>query len=422
MTPTPPERLEQPCYRFAVISRNGTPWGGSEELWSAAAAELAESGHSVSILKANVDESQPRIRRLRELGCRILGLSQRRFLPRRLLAVMPMVSHVVTYLEQITRLWLHLRLARPHLAIVSQGGNFDGQLLASVCRRLKVPYVLIVQKAAEMYWPVDGRLVGLRLMYEQALASFFVSQHNRRLTEEQLGIHIPRASVVRNPFLVDWQPRNDWPDASRGLRLACVGRLQPAEKGQDILLRVLARDKWRRRDVSVTFFGDGPTRAALEQTAAYHGLTSVAFGGFMDDVPRIWDDHHGLILPSRCEGLPLVLVEAMMSGRVPIVTDVAGAAEVIDDDVTGFLARAATDDSVDEALERAWQRRHEWRAIGDAAARRIRELVPENPARVLADRLIELVGETAYALTPEALLQNETCACSTPASTRQAPR
>ena len=120
----------------------------------------------------------------------------------------------------------------------------------------------------------------------------------------------------------------------------------------------------------------------------------MSFAGFVDDVAGIWTDHHGLILPSRCEGLPLVVVEAMLSGRVSIATDAAGIAEVIDDGVTGFLAAAATEDGLDAALERAWQRRDEWPAIGAAAAVRIRELVPEDPAAELARMLL---GEASAA-------------------------
>lgn len=101
--------------------------------------------------------------------------------------------------------------------------------------------------------------------------------------------------------------------------------------------------------------------------------------------------HHGLVLPSRCEGLPLVLVEAMLSGRVAIVTNVAGNTEVLTDDVTGFVAAAPTEDALDEAMERAWRRRGEWRAIGSTAATRIRELVPPDPAGDLAAELLRVL-------------------------------
>ena len=85
----------------------------------------------------------------------------------------------------------------------------------------------------------------------------------------------------------------------------------------------------------------------------------------------------------------------MLSGRVPIVTDVAGNAELVRDGLNGFLAAAAIENALDEAMERAWARRGEWRAIGDAAARDIRALVPSDPPRVMADKLRGLADTAA---------------------------
>lgn len=377
---------------FLFISSNGTPWGGSEELWAAAAVAVAEQGHQVTVLKPNISMNNPRVKRLRELGARVRDLSRMLFVPHRLYQFVASTSHAVAVAHRVASVARAVAFSKYDLIVISQGGNLDGVQFANVCRKLKRPYVLISQKAGDMYWPVDARRERMRAVYTEALECYFVSEHNRRLTEEQIGADLPNAAVVRNPFLVPWERRTDWPDESNGLRLACVGRFYPPEKGQDLLIRVLARQKWRERPLSVTLFGNGSNRTGLEQMAAYHGLTSLSFGGFTDDVAAIWNDHHGLILPSRCEGLPLVLVEAMLCGRVPIVTDVAGNSEVMRDNVTGFLAAAATEDALDEAMERAWQRRGEFRAIGNAAADEIRTLVPPDPGQFLGERLIEVAA------------------------------
>jgi hypothetical protein len=184
------------------------------------------------------------------------------------------------------------------------------------------------------------------------------------------------ASVVRNPFKVQWRQGHPWPSTADGWRLGCVGRLNVMEKGQDILLRVLASDKWRARRVSVTILGDGEQRRGLEGMAERLGLANVRFAGHGDDIDGFWARHHALVLPSRAEGLPLVLVEAMLAGRVPIVTDVGGNAELIEDGVTGFVAGAPAETCFDEALERAWTRRADWPAIGAAAAAAARKASP----------------------------------------------
>jgi glycosyltransferase involved in cell wall biosynthesis len=377
----------------AVFVSGNRAWGGSEELWSATAAVLASEGHRVTVFKSGVDPSEPRIRRLRELSCRIRDLARFPLMPRRLFTLVRSLSSGAAYGHEVVRLSIGLALSRrPDLVVVSQGGNHDGYFLAEVCRRLRLPYAIVSHKASELYWPADRQQQTIAAVYRAARACFFVSEHNRRLTEEQLGFALPRAAVVRNPFLVPWEPRTDWPDDRHEWRLACVGRLHPKEKGQDLLLRVLARRRWRDRPLSVTFYGDGLQRASLERMAHNLGLKNTTFAGFVRDPSAIWSSHHGLILPSRCEGLPIVLVEAMLSGRVPIVTDVGGNAEVVDDGATGYLAAAPTEDALDEAMERAWNERHRWRDVGAAAAVRIRTLVPREPERCFAKRLVDLAG------------------------------
>jgi glycosyltransferase involved in cell wall biosynthesis len=382
--------------RFVFVSGN-RGWGGSEELWSATAAVLAADGHEVTVFKSVVDDDEPRIRRLRDLSCRIRDLARFPLMPRRLFALVRSLGFNAAYAHEAARLFVGLATSRrPDLVVVSQGGNHDGYPLAEVCRRLRLPYAIVSQKASELYWPPDWQLETIAAVYRSARACFFVSEHNRRLTEEQLGFPLPHAAVVRNPFLVPWEPRTDWPDDRDGWRFACVGRLHPKEKGQDLLLRVLARPRWRERPLSVTFYGDGLQRGSLEAMARTLGLANVTFAGFVRDVAAIWSRNHGLILPSRCEGLPIALVEAMLSGRVPIVTDVGGNAEIVDDGVTAYVAAAPTEDALDDAMERAWNERERWREIGAAAAARIRTLIPREPERCFAERLVALGRPQAF--------------------------
>ena len=69
----------------------------------------------------------------------------------------------------------------------------------------------------------------------------------------------------------------------------------------------------------------------------------------------------------------------MMCGRPAIVSDVGGNSEVIDDGRTGFLASGPELDAFDAALERAWQEREQWPAMGARAAVDIRRRVSADP-------------------------------------------
>lgn len=377
---------------ISFVSSNFT-WGGSEDLWSETAAVLAEAGHRVTVYKNRLDLREEKVARLRALRCRLVELARFPLLPRKLFGLVGLVAHRLSVASQTLRFYSALRLRRrPDLVVVSQGGNYDGWPIADVCRRLKLPYVLISQKASDLYWPDDRWRPGVRRVYDSALHSFFVSDHNRRLTEQQIGAELPGATVVRNPFKVPWNDPPEWPAEDGIVRFACVGRYYIKEKGQDLLMRVLAAPKWRERPIEVTLYGSGEHQEALRDMAAFLDLSNVRVGGFVSDIRAIWAANHALLLPSRAEGLPLVVVEAMLSGRVPIVTNVAGNPEVISDNVTGFLAAAATEEALDEALERAWQARHRWPDIGRAAASSIRALVPPDPAATLAVQLLDIAA------------------------------
>lgn len=95
-------------------------------------------------------------------------------------------------------------------------------------------------------------------------------------------------------------------------------------------------------------------------------------------------------MPSRFEGLPLAMVEAMLCARTVVATDVAGHSEVIEDGLTGFLAASPTVPALLEALERLWVKRAEVEEMGQVAARRIRQLVPPDPIATFSGKLRQL--------------------------------
>jgi glycosyltransferase involved in cell wall biosynthesis len=360
--------------RFCILSSCTEPWGGSEELWFEAALELRREGHAVDVAKTRVDPQHARIRELVAHGCSVHDLA-RPGPPWVGKAARPPLWGRIAKAVQSSAAASRLLLRRPDLAIVSQGINFDGWHLAWLCARLRIPYVLVSQKATELWWPSDAVLPYVRQAHSLARPSVFVCEHNRRFTELQIGAPLPDVRVVQNPLLMRQDVPLPWPEPRNGeVRLACVGRMFVPEKGQDLLLRALARDRWRARDVRLSLYGEGINRAGVEEMARGLGLAHVSSHGHTPHVEQIWRDHHALVLPSRAEGSSLAVQEAMACGRVPIVTPVGGNTELVEDEVSGFVAAAPTADALDDALDRAWARRDEWEVIGIAAQARIASL------------------------------------------------
>jgi glycosyltransferase involved in cell wall biosynthesis len=120
-------------------------------------------------------------------------------------------------------------------------------------------------------------------------------------------------------------------------------------------------------------------------------LTNVSFAGQVKNIEKIWSEHHALVLASRFEGMPLVVVEAMLCARPCVVTNVGGNADLVRDAVNGFVARAATVDFVDEAMNRAWENRHRLQEMGDVAVKDVRNWVSKDPGEDFANELERLL-------------------------------
>jgi glycosyltransferase involved in cell wall biosynthesis len=138
------------------------------------------------------------------------------------------------------------------------------------------------------------------------------------------GIAPPRWAVVPNGAdLGRWTPEPKGP-ARKHLGLPvdrhviiCVGRLS-RQKGQDVLLAAA-----REVDADVVLVGDGPDRAALEAAAP----ANVRFAGRSDDVAAWYAAADAVAVPSRWEGMPLVVLEALACGRPVVGSDVSGMRE-----------------------------------------------------------------------------------------------
>ena len=362
-------------------TNDAAPWGGSEELWFETALRMAKDGWPVV---ASVVKWPDRASQLATLEA----------------ARIKVLEHGLPPLAM--RVWLKafpdqkynwLRNLKPRFAFISQGMNFDKAAieLGELLKAQGAPYTIISHAAFPWIWPPDELALRLRKVLKESAASYFVSDRVLRLTRLQTGDPIENARLAWNPVKVDYDQRVPYPQGDVW-RLACVGRLDPNAKGQDMLFDVLSREPWRDRPLHVTLYGDGPNAEILKRLHRTLNVRNASFGGHID--PReIWRQNHALILPSRAEGVPIVVMEAMLCGRICIATDVGRVPELIEDGVTGFIAREITPHGVNDALERAWGRRTEWQSMGERAAAVIRQKLPRDPIACLKRQIEEMIDQ-----------------------------
>jgi glycosyltransferase involved in cell wall biosynthesis len=163
-----------------------------------------------------------------------------------------------------------------------------------------------------------------------------------------------RVSVVYLPLGVPMSPEGNMAQTGlhRPLQILYLGRLAREQKRVHLFPQILEQLKASGIPFHWTIAGDGPDKAALEQTMkGAPPEQNVSFAGPIRyaGVPALLKQHDLYLLASDFEGLPLSLLEAMGAGLVPVVSHLpSGIPEVVDagngmmvpvDDVAGY-ARA----------------------------------------------------------------------------------
>lgn len=387
--------------KLAIVTCCLDDWGGSEELWARSIDYFQQKGNlSITIYKNQINRDHPEFKKLSANNILLRELLPNLKFSKKLAVkasnILYRIADKAGILEYqwnkpVQMLYKQLKSDRPDLVLISQGINFDGLAFANECLKLNIPYVIVSHKAVEFYWPQSSDRSYMKEVLQKAVMCFFVSEHNRKLTEEQFGLKLINSDIVINPIKPGLTPL-PYPPTIPEFRLACIGRLFVIDKGQDMLIRMLAMPKWKERNIKVSFFGTGPDREALGEMATMLQLKNVTFPGHTGELNEIWSNHHALILPSRSEGLPLTLIEAMCMGRMAIVSNAGGNAEIVQHGTTGYVAQANEKD-LDEVMELAWQHRDSWESMGKKATEYINATIPHHPEKKFANYIIDLLHE-----------------------------
>ena len=329
--------------RHILVYTDDPQHGGVAHYNHALLLALARAGHRVSCVQST--SASPLVQEQREAGVRHLWLDYAT--DREFGRTVQDKSHAE---------WI-FRVERPDLIVFSDCSPVSNLAARDVALALGIPYVAVVGFVGEyLAKNFAGQLARLAGQYAQATDVVAVSQENLDLLRTRFGLAADRGRVIHygRPARF-FSPRDETVRA----RLRAEAKI-PADavvcftaarlatvKGFDSQLKAAKRLHGSAAGERVHFVwaGDGDQRAALEREIAQQGLGGVVhLLGQRWDVADWYDAADIFVLPSRMEGMPLAIMEAMAKGLAVVTTAVSGIPEELGD--TGRLLPDPATDAV----------------------------------------------------------------------------
>ena len=281
----------------------------------------------------------------------------------------------------MARTWWRLRRARPDLLHVHHVWPAADRYLVALAQLAGTPCVVITEHIVGRSHSRGQRALKRRELARADAVTAVCGAVADTLVRDY-GVPRDRVRVVANgaeppdeareaPAARAWRERFA---ASPARPLWVVaGRLEE-QKGLDVLLAALAEVTRRNLAFTLAIAGEGSCRGALERRAEELGLTGrVHFLGTLDDAGSLLAAADVVLLPSRWEGLPLVLLEALVRARPVVASAVGGVPEVLADGVHGALVPPGEPVALADALERLHRQPDLALRLGRAGAAHVRE-------------------------------------------------
>jgi glycosyltransferase involved in cell wall biosynthesis len=275
--------------------------------------------------------------------------------------------------------WQRLRRARPDLLHIHHVWPAADRYLALLAEAAGVPHVVVTEHiVGESHSRGQRRLKRREL--DRADAVTAVSAAVAEALRLDYGVDPARVRVVPNGA----EPPDEEAERGAARRLretlgaavlkplwVCAGRLE-RQKGQDVLIEALAALRGRGVEFVCGIAGEGSLRPALERQCESLGLGQhVRFLGQVEDLGPLLAAADAVVMPSRWEGMPLVVLEAMARARPVVASAVGGIPEVVEDGVHGRLVAADDPEALAGALELLHHKPDAAHRMGQRGAQRV---------------------------------------------------
>ena len=283
--------------------------------------------------------------------------------------------------------WNLVKVLRRRRVSIAHSHEFSMALYGTAAARWAgLPHVLTMHGVARWADRLRRR-VALRWACRSSAFTVGVSRAVTAALSGRLRLVQDTVRVVPNgvnPLPGDRKPvRSELGLPPETILVLCLGNLYPV-KGYDVLLRALSGLRSIPVEWHLAIAGRGGEESALRELAAAEGLSGrVSFLGWRNDVGNLLAAADLFALPSRSEGHPLALLDAMHAGLPIVASAVGGIPDTARDGVEALLVPREDHAALAGALHRFFMDPELRARMGHAAARQAAE---QFTVRAMADR------------------------------------
>jgi GalNAc-alpha-(1->4)-GalNAc-alpha-(1->3)-diNAcBac-PP-undecaprenol alpha-1,4-N-acetyl-D-galactosaminyltransferase len=361
--------------------------GGAERVMAVLANDWAARGHHVTLITIarRDDDRQALSSAVTRVALDLLSPSRSLWQAAR------------TNVQRLTRLRREIRRSRPDVVI-----SFLAQtnvLTLCATRALGVP-VIVSERVDPRADPIPAFWAGMRaLLYGSAAAVVVQNSDVARWAERH--VRVEKVHTIPNPVSAPEEcsgrcgPSSSLPEwlSDPRSKVFAMGRLTE-QKGFDVLLQAFARCQPETLHWSLIILGEGEERGRLEALAARLGIASaVRLPGYVRDATRVLREGDLFVLPSRYEGFPNALLEAMGCGLAVISTDCpSGPAEIVRHGIDGLLIPPGDVDALSVAMRQLIATPDDRRRLGSRAVEVVERFSLANVRRSWDELLVKCTG------------------------------
>lgn len=306
--------------------------------------------------------------------------------------------------NHLGRLFRTLRLLlriRPNAVLFALADPTHGTGSLVACALLRMPTTVVFQLAWAPFSVGPRRIRLMRWVRRTAQRWVAVSEDNRRMVARSFdarddeitvihnGVRLPESGIERTSGIrtsaLRQAVREELGLAGGARLVVAVGRLD-RQKGLDLLVAAMPELIQDFPDVRFVHLGEGPEDAALREEVRELGVGDrVHFLGYRSDVSRFLEAGDLFAFPSRFEGFPFALLEAMAHGLPAVSSNASSMPEIVSDRVHGLLFPSEDRERLRDAL--AWALRHpkDMSHMAARAVQRARDFTEEKMLRKTLD-------------------------------------